>query len=105
MKRQTTHLRLFRSPNCDAQHPRYSGTLLVPGVPPVAYNVQAWLEDYQATDGTGTRKCLCGFISGRQEVRGGKIPDRAGDEPATPDLLEPLEELPFDDPLPAELGK
>jgi hypothetical protein len=98
VKRPTTHLRLFRSPNGDPQHPRYTGTLLVPGVPPTAYNVQAWVEEQDAGDGTGTRKCLCGFISGGQEVKGGKAAELKG--PASGDLLAPLEKLPFDDPLP-----
>lgn len=98
MKRQTTHLRLFRSANSDAQHPRYTGTLLVPGAPPTAYNVQAWIEDVDSGNGTGTRKCLCGFISGGQPV---KSASKSGEKPeVAPDLLAPLEEMPFNDALP-----
>lgn len=100
MKRPTTHLRLFRSPNCDPQHPRYTGTLLVPGVPPTAYNVQAWIEEQDAGDGTGTRKCLCGFISGGQEVKNASKAGQKAEVGGSQDLLSPLEKLPFDDPLP-----
>lgn len=96
MKRATTHLRLFRSPGGDP--PRYTGTLLVPGVPPIAYNVQAWVEDVDSGNGTGTRKCLCGFISGGQEVREPPKP-KEKPEAKTPDLLAPLEEAPFNDSL------
>jgi len=100
MKRQTTHLRLFRSPNCDPKNPRYTGTLLVPGVPPMAYNVQAWVEEQDAGNGTGTVKCLCGFVSGGQEVRDAKTREKAKAAVGSGDLLEQLEKFPFDDPLP-----
>jgi hypothetical protein len=96
MKRHSVHLRLFRTDNSDAKNPRYAGTLLVPGVPLTSYNVQAWLEEVDSGNGTGKRKCLAGFLSGRQELRGAKIADEP--TPAA-DLLTPLEDLPFDDSL------